>query len=62
MIYLDESGDLGFGPHASRYFVLVAVIARDPGQVGRCINRVRGKRYPRNINKLALRYSVWVAE
>ncbi len=41
MIYLDESGDLGFGPRASKYFILAAIITRDPGQVRRCIKRVR---------------------
>ncbi|OPX78359.1 MAG: hypothetical protein A4E45_01369 [Methanosaeta sp. PtaB.Bin039] len=41
MIYLDESGDLGFGPRSSKYFVLAAIIAREPGNVQRCVKRVR---------------------
>lgn len=52
MIYLDESGDLGFGPHASKYFVLVAVIARDPDQVGRCIKRIRGQKLPKKYKQI----------
>jgi len=41
MIYLDESGDLGFKPRSSKFFVLAAIIARDPEKVSRCIKRVR---------------------
>jgi hypothetical protein len=52
MIYLDESGDLGFGPRASKYFVLVAVIARDPAQVGRCIKRIRGQKLPKKYKQI----------
>lgn len=47
MIYLDESGDLGFGPRSSKHFVLTAIIARDPGKVRRCIKRVRQQKLPK---------------
>jgi hypothetical protein len=52
MIYLDESGDLGFGPRASKYFILAAVIARDPAQVGRCIKRVREQKLPKRYKQI----------
>ena len=52
MIYLDESGDLGFGPRASKHFVLAAIIARDPSEVGRCIKRVRGQRLPKKYKQI----------
>jgi hypothetical protein len=52
MIYLDESGDLGFGPRASRYFILAAIIARDPEQVRMCIKRVRRQKLPKKYKKI----------
>jgi hypothetical protein len=52
MIYLDESGDLGFGPRASKHFILGAVIARDPAQTGRCIKRVRGQKLPKKYKQI----------
>ena len=52
MIYLDESGDLGFGPRASKHFILAAVIARNPSEVGRCIKRVREQRLPKKYKQI----------
>jgi hypothetical protein len=47
MIYLDESGDLGFKPRSSKFFVLAAIITRDPEKVRRCIKRVRQQKLPK---------------
>jgi len=52
MIYLDESGDLGFGSRASRYFVLAAIITREPEQVRKCIKRVRRQKLPKKYKKI----------
>ena len=52
MIYLDESGDLGFGSRASKHFILAAVIARNPSEVGRCIKRVREQRLPKKYKQI----------
>jgi len=52
MIYLDESGDLGFGSRASRYFVLAAIITREPEQVQRCIKKVRKQKLPKKYKKI----------
>jgi len=41
MIYLDESGDLGFGPRSSKYFIMAAIITRDPEAVRKCIKKIR---------------------
>jgi hypothetical protein len=48
----DESGDLGFGPRASKHFILAAVIARNPSEVGRCIKRVREQRLPKKYKQI----------
>lgn len=52
MIYLDESGDLGFGLRASKYFVLAAVITRDPSRVDKCIKRVRNQKLPKKYKQI----------
>ena len=52
MIYLDESGDLGFGPRASKYFVLAAIITHDPEHVRRCIKRVRQQKLPKKYKTI----------
>jgi hypothetical protein len=52
MIYLDESGDLGFGPRSSKYFILAAIITRDAEQVRRCIKRVRQRKLPKRYKTI----------
>lgn len=52
MIYLDESGDLGFGPRSSKYFVLAAIITRDADQVSRCIKRIRQQKLPKKYKTI----------
>ncbi|MDM7939790.1 MAG: hypothetical protein A4E48_01083 [Methanosaeta sp. PtaU1.Bin060] len=52
MIYLDESGDLGFGPRASKYFILAAIITRDPEHVRGCIKRVRQQKLPKKYKTI----------
>jgi hypothetical protein len=52
MIYLDESGDLGFGPRSSKYFVLAAIIAREPDKTGKCIKKVRQQKLPKKYKEI----------
>jgi hypothetical protein len=52
MIYLDESGDLGFGPRSSKYFVLAAIIIRDAEPVSRCIKRIRQQKLPKKYKTI----------
>ncbi len=52
MIYLDESGDLGFGEKADKYFTLAAIIAREPIQVERCIKRTREQKLPKKYKEI----------
>ena len=52
MIYLDESGNLGFGERADKYFTLAAIIAREPDQVKRCIKRTREQKLPKKYKQI----------
>lgn len=52
MIYLDESGELGFGPKASKYFVMAALIPRDPVKIKTCIKRVRQQKLPKKYKQI----------
>jgi len=52
MIYLDESGDLGFGQRASKYFIMAAIVTRDPEHVRRCIKRVRQQKLPKKYKTI----------
>ena len=40
-VYLDESGDLGFGENSSRYFVITVLKAKEEGGLKRCIKKIR---------------------
>ncbi|ATZ61658.2 MAG: DUF3800 domain-containing protein [Methanosarcinales archaeon Met12] len=50
-IYLDESGDLGFGSRASKYFVLAALLVRSPPQIKKCFTKVRRQKLPKKYKK-----------
>lgn len=52
MIYLDESGNLGFGERADKYFTLAAIIAREPTHVERCIKRTRMQKLPKKYKQI----------
>jgi len=39
-IYLDESGDLGFSPKSSKYFVVAAILPKDRLRIEKCITKV----------------------
>ena len=52
MIYLDESGDLGFGPRSSNYFVLAAIITREPDRTGKCIKKIRQQKLPKKYQTI----------
>lgn len=47
VMYLDESGDLGFGPSSSPIFVLAAVVFDDPKVADRVVKRLRNRKLPR---------------
>ena len=49
-IYLDESGDFGFGGGGTEYFTIAFVILEDPVPFRRCIKRVKEKyNVPQNV-------------
>lgn len=48
-IYIDESGDLGFGSKSSDYFIIAAIVARDTLPIRRCIKNIR-------LTKLSKKY------
>jgi len=49
-VYLDESGDLGFGQGGTKYFTIAFVIVKDPILFRRCVKAVKIKhRIPRNV-------------
>ena len=49
-VYLDESGDLGFGQGATRYFTIAFVTTEDPIAFRRCIKKVKMKyQIPRGV-------------
>ncbi|HZD43228.1 MAG TPA: DUF3800 domain-containing protein, partial [Methanomicrobiales archaeon] len=52
MIYLDESGDLGFSPRASQFFVLAALVQPDPVEIQRCFKRVRSQKLKKRYRDL----------
>jgi hypothetical protein len=42
-VYLDESGDLGFGQRSTKYFTIAFAIVEDPIPFRRCIKKVKIK-------------------
>jgi len=52
-IYMDESGDLGFGKKASPYFIMAALIVKKPLHIKRCITRVRKQKLPKKYKKIS---------
>lgn len=42
-VYLDESGDLGFGEGGTRYFTIAFVVMEDPIPFRRCVKQVKRK-------------------
>lgn len=51
-VYVDESGDLGFGPRASQYFVLAAVVVRDDQKIRRCFKKIRQRKLKKSLRDL----------
>jgi hypothetical protein len=51
-IYLDESGDLGFGSKSSKYFLVAALMTRNTLQVEKCITKIRKERLPNKYKKI----------
>ena len=43
IIYLDESGDLGFAPGSSAYFVVTFLVAKDKKPIKRAVQKTRKK-------------------
>jgi len=49
-VYLDESGDLGFGQGSTKYFTIAFVIVKDPVPFRRCVKAVKIKHHiPREV-------------
>jgi len=49
-VYLDESGDLGFGQGGTKYFTISFVIVEGPIPFRRCIKVVKTKHHiPRQV-------------
>ena len=49
-VYLDESGDLGFGQGGTKYFTIAFVVMRDPIHFIRCVKEVKIKHnIPRDV-------------
>ena len=49
-VYLDESGDLGFGQGGTKYFTIAFVIVKDPIPFRRCVKAVKIKHdIPREV-------------
>jgi len=49
-VYLDESGDLGFGQGGTRYFTIAFAITENPILFRRCIKKVKVKHHiPRDV-------------
>jgi hypothetical protein len=49
-VYLDESGDLGFGEGSTEYFTIAFVIVKDPIRFTRCVKEVKIKHHiPRDV-------------
>ena len=44
-VYLDESGDLGFGQGGTRYFTIAFIIVEDPVPFRRCVKAVKIKHH-----------------
>jgi len=49
-VYLDESGDLGFGQGGTKYFTIAFVVVKNPVPFRRCVKRVKEKYHiPRDV-------------
>jgi hypothetical protein len=51
-IYIDESGDIGSGSRSSDYFVIAAMVVRDPLCVKRCFSRIRRSKLKKKWKKI----------
>jgi hypothetical protein len=49
-VYLDESGDLGFGRGGTKYFTIAFVVVKNPIHFKRCVKKVKVKYHiPRDV-------------
>lgn len=51
-IYLDESGDLGFGPNSSKHIVIALLITKTPLHIERCIKKIRERKLKKKLKEL----------
>ncbi len=51
-IYIDESGDLGFGSRMTKYFVIAGLIVRDDLPIRRCFAKIRKNTIKKSIKQL----------
>ena len=59
-VYLDESGDLGFGRRSTKNFVVSMVATPNPNEVRNCVKYTKRRKYGRkakNIPELKFCYS-----
>jgi len=51
-IYIDESGDLGFSPKSSEYFIIAAIIVYDSLAIHRCFAKIRRNKLKKKFREL----------
>jgi len=51
-VYIDESGDIGFGEKSSPFFVIAALIVYEPHQIERCFLKIRKNRPKKKYREL----------
>jgi CBS-domain-containing membrane protein len=54
-IFLDESGDLGFGKGSSKWFLFTLVVVDDPRKLEKIVKKIRkslSKKYKRRLSEL----------
>lgn len=51
-VYIDESGDIGFGKKSSPFFVIAALIVHEPLQIDRCFLKIRKNRLKKKYREL----------
>jgi len=61
-IYLDESGDLGFKPGSSKYFLITLLITGNPRPIQKCIRKIRASldKKPKQLKELKAYHSTEV--
>lgn len=56
-VYLDESGDLGFSPRSTRYFVVVALAIPEPEELARIVKRISRRHFLRFERSIEFKFN-----